>query len=130
MLCFRCKLMFENKKNKEKNNAHKPKRPTWPLTPTSSHYPLYSLLASHRIKASRSLNEFRHGSLPGRGLHAFPSCCATQDRGSIGALNESASEGAAWEQKKKEKILDFFFHFSYFFSLVFSLAFIFLVFFL
>jgi hypothetical protein len=109
MLCFRCKLMFENKKNKKKNNPHKPKRPTWPLTPTSSHYPLYSLLASHRIKASRSLNEFRRGSLLGRGLHAFPSCCATQDRGSIGALNDSASQGAAWEQKKKEKILDFFF---------------------
>ena len=35
----RCKLMFEKKK---KNKAHKPKRPTWPLKPTSSHYPLYS----------------------------------------------------------------------------------------
>jgi hypothetical protein len=34
-----CKLMFEEKK---KNKAHKPKRPTWPLKPASSHYPLYS----------------------------------------------------------------------------------------
>jgi hypothetical protein len=31
--------MFEKKK---KNKAHKPKSPTWPLKPTSSHYSLYS----------------------------------------------------------------------------------------
>jgi hypothetical protein len=31
--------MFEKKK---KNKAHKSKSPTWPLKPTSSHYPLYS----------------------------------------------------------------------------------------
>ena len=40
----RCKLIFEKKK---KNKAHKPKRPTWPLKPTSSHYPLYS----HHIRS-------------------------------------------------------------------------------
>ena len=34
MLCFKYKLMFENKINKKKYIGHKPKRPTWPLKPT------------------------------------------------------------------------------------------------
>jgi hypothetical protein len=44
--------MFEKKK---KNKAHKPKRPTWPLKPTSSHYPLYS--HHTRLFSNGALNE-------------------------------------------------------------------------
>jgi hypothetical protein len=44
--------MFEKKK---KNKAHKPKSPTWPLKPTSSHYPLYS--HHTRLFSNGALNE-------------------------------------------------------------------------
>ena len=40
---------------KKKNKAHKPKRPTWPLKPTNSHYPLYS--HHTRLFSNGALNE-------------------------------------------------------------------------
>ena len=43
--------MFEKK---NKNKTHKPKRPTWPLKPTSSHYPLYP----HYTESFEALSEF------------------------------------------------------------------------
>ena len=45
----------------ERKNKNKPTRPTCPPKPTSSYFTF--LPALHRIKASRSLNEFRRGSL-------------------------------------------------------------------
>jgi hypothetical protein len=77
MLCFRCKLMFENKNNKKKYKAHK-------LT-------LSIVLASHRIKALKSLNEFRRGSLLtfDCGLHASLCCCKAPDYYPLMSLKES-----------------------------------------
>ena len=60
MFCFRCKLMFEKKKK------IKPKRPTWPPKPTSSHFTF--LPASHRI-ATWVVIEIHVGS--SNGLHVF-----------------------------------------------------------
>ena len=141
MFCFRCKLMFEKKKK------IKPKRPTWPPKPTSSHFTF--LPASHRIatwvvieihvgssnglhvflvlpQSTRSLpiNEFTWQACFDQ-LHAIFSYHTTHDYFSIGALRSVfffyflGSSRSPWTASRKL--------FFIFFSLVFfSLAYLFL----
>jgi hypothetical protein len=73
----------------ERKNKNKPTRPTWPPKPTSSYFTFLSAL--HRIKASRSLNEFRHGSLLtfDRGLHVSLCCRKAPDYYPLMSLKES-----------------------------------------
>ena len=77
----RCKLMFEKKK---KNKAHKPKRPTWPLKPTSSHYPLYSHHTRSLLKGA--LMKFTWEPFFGYGLHILNTY--PHYTGSFGTLSE------------------------------------------
>jgi hypothetical protein len=79
----RCKLMFEKKK---KNKVHKPKRPTWPLKPTSLHDPLYSHHTRSLLKGA--LMKFTWEPCFGYGLHILNTYLHHTRLFSNGALNE------------------------------------------
>jgi hypothetical protein len=60
--------MFEKKK-KNKEEEQSPQVQKAHMTTKAHKFTLSIVLASHRIKGSRSLNEFRRRSLLGHGLH-------------------------------------------------------------
>jgi hypothetical protein len=118
--------MFEKKK---KNKAHKPKRPTWPLKPTSSHYPLYShhtrsLLKGALMKFTWELALLVDCMLL---LNTF-FCRITLDYFSNGALNERSVD-SNWRVVAAKEHYYYFLVFFLVFSLVFSLELFSLVFF-
>ena len=90
MFCFRCKLIFEKKKEEEEEE-NKPKAHKAHMTTKAHKLTLSIVLASHRIKASKSLNEFRHGSLLtfDRGLHVSLCCRKAPDYYPLMSLKES-----------------------------------------
>ena len=90
MFCFRCKLIFEKKKEEEEEE-NKPKAHKAHMATKAHKLTLSIVLASHRIKASKSLNEFRRGSLLifDHGLHVSLCCRKAPDYYPLMSLKES-----------------------------------------